>query len=191
MNRVWQDALSIALREAYQEHELSVAEMSKRAAVVALISPDPEPSLIYTLRAKHLNQHAGEVCFPGGKFEVADANLCETALRETHEEIGLAGNLVNVLGALKPRTTRSGMLVHPYIGIAPKNFTPIINHHELDLLFKVPLSAFKSGIQIRTDVFEHHGQKFRFPVYAYKGQIIWGFTAGVTQDLLTLLANIT
>lgn len=179
----------MALMAAYQEPALSASEMSRRAAVLAIITADPEPSLIYTLRAKHLNHHAGEVCFPGGKYEPADTNLCETALRETHEEIGLAPNRVQVLGALKPRQTRSGMLVHPYLGVAPKGFIPRLNLHELDLLFQVPLVAFDRGIQVRTDVFERQGQQFRFPAYVYQGHTIWGFTAGVTEDLLTIFAK--
>lgn len=183
----WADRLSLALVSAYKEPDLSVIDMSKRAAVLALIVLDPEPALIYTLRARHLNQHAGEVCFPGGKFDPVDSNLCETALRETREEIGLPAPQIQLLGALPPRMTRSGMLVHPYVGLVPKAFEPRLNHHELELMFTVPLAAFAAGVQVRTDVFEHHGQRFRLPVYHYAEQTIWGFTAGVTQDLLSAL----
>ncbi len=156
------------------------------AAVLALVTDSVAPELIYTLRAKHLNQHAGEVCFPGGKWEQQDANLLVTALRETHEEIGVASSMIEVFGALPARTTRSGALVRPFVGKVSSDCRFQLNHHELDELFTVPLAAFQRGLQTRTDVFEHNGQKIRLPAYHYKGYEIWGFTAGVTSELLTL-----
>ena len=83
----------------------------QQAAVMVLLTDSAEPELIFTLRAKHLNQHAGEVCFPGGKWEPQDDSLLTTALRETHEEIGLSPNMIDVLGALPARATKSGAMV--------------------------------------------------------------------------------
>jgi len=167
----------------------SLDSFAGHAAVLALITDSPSPELIFTLRAKHLNHHAGEVCFPGGMWESHDASLTATALRETHEEIGLAPNMIEVLGALPPRTTRSGTLVHPFVGrIAADNHFRL-NHHELETLFSVPLTAFRQGLQVRMDSFERHGVRTQIPAYHYKGYEIWGFTAGVTAQLLDLLRS--
>jgi 8-oxo-dGTP pyrophosphatase MutT (NUDIX family) len=163
----------------------------RQAAVMLLMTDAAEPELIFTLRAKHLNQHAGEVCFPGGKWEPQDDSLLTTALRETHEEIGLAPNMIDVLGALPARATKSGAMVQPFVGKIPADCRFALNHHELDVLFSVPLAAFQHGLQVRTDVFEHHGVRVRIPAYVYQGYEIWGFTAGVTADLLTLLQSLT
>ena len=162
----------------------------QQAAVMVLITDSISPEIIFTLRSKHLNQHAGEVCFPGGKWELQDNSLLTTALRETHEEIGLSPNVIDVLGALPARTTRSGARVQPFVGKIPAECRFNLNHHELEELFTVPLSAFQQGLQVRTDVFERNGQRFRFPAYVYQGFEIWGFTAGVTSELLSLLQSL-
>ena len=162
----------------------------QQAAVMLLITDSISPEIIFTLRSKHLNQHAGEVCFPGGKWELQDNSLLTTALRETHEEIGLSPNVIDVLGALPARTTRSGARVQPFVGKIPAECRFNLNHHELEELFTVPLSAFQQGLQVRTDVFERNGQRFRFPAYVYQGFEIWGFTAGVTSELLSLLQSL-
>lgn len=162
----------------------------QQAAVMVLITDSISPEIIFTLRAKHLNQHAGEVCFPGGKWELQDNSLLATALRETHEEIGLSANVIDVLGALPARATRSGANVQPFVGKVPAECRFTLNHHELEELFTVPLSAFQQGLQVRTDVFERNGQRFRIPAYVYQGFEIWGFTAGVTSELLSLLQSL-
>ena len=162
----------------------------QQAAVMVLITDSISPEIIFTLRAKHLNQHAGEVCFPGGKWEFQDDSLLTTALRETHEEIGLSPNVVEVLGALPARPTKSGARVQPFVGKIPAESRFTLNHHELEELFSVPLSAFQQGLQVRTDIFERNGQRFRFPAYVYQGFEIWGFTAGVTSELLSLLQSL-
>lgn len=162
----------------------------QQAAVMVLITDSIAPEIIFTLRAKHLNQHAGEVCFPGGKWELHDSSLLITALRETHEEIGLSPQMIDVLGALPARATRAGARVQPFVGKIPAGCRFTLNHHELEELFSVPLSAFQQGLQVRTDVFERNGQRFRIPAYVYQGFEIWGFTAGVTSELLSLLRSL-
>lgn len=162
----------------------------RQAAVMVLITDAASPEIIFTLRSRHLNQHAGEVCFPGGKWEPQDNSLLATALRETHEEIGLSPNMIEVLGALPARTTKSGAMVQPFVGKIPEDCHFDLNHHELEELFSVPLTDFRRGLQVRTDVFERNGQRFRIPAYVYQGFEIWGFTAGVTAELLTLLHSL-
>lgn len=186
--------LWVALGEALKPHgdaQSFVGDFPKQAAVMVLITDEVSPEIIFTLRAKHLNQHAGEVCFPGGKWESQDNSLLATALRETHEEIGLAPALVDILGALPARATRSGAMVQPFVGKIPAGCRFSLNHHELEELFCVPLAAFQRGLQVRTDLFERNGQRFRIPAYVYEGYEIWGFTAGVAAELLNLLQSLS
>ncbi|WP_229837585.1 NUDIX hydrolase [Cellvibrio zantedeschiae] len=187
MNSEFWDALTEALKPQGDATQSFVGSFPKQAAVMVLITEEVSPEIIYTLRAKHLNQHAGEVCFPGGKWELQDQSLLSTALRETHEEIGLAPSMVDVLGALPARPTKSGAMVQPFVGKIPAGCRFNLNHHELEELFSVPLAAFQRGLQVRTDIFERNGVRFRMPAYVYEGYEIWGFTAGVTAELLSLL----
>ncbi len=190
MNREFWDALKCALKPQGDIQSFAGA-FPKQAAVMVLITEEISPEIIFTLRAKHLNQHAGEVCFPGGKWELQDDSLLITALRETHEEIGLAPSLVDVLGALPARATKSGAMVQPFVGKIPAGCRFNLNHHELDELFSVPIAAFQRGLQVRTDVFERNGKTFRLPAYVYESYEIWGFTAGVTAELLKLIQTLS
>lgn len=186
MNRQFWQALSAAL--APQAAALDeMGDFPRQAAVMALITDAPSPELIFAQRSRHPSHHAGEVCFPGGMWEPQDKSLLTTALRETHEEIGLPSAMVEVLGALPMRPTRAGTLVRPFVGRIPAGSRFSLNQYELDELFAVPLVEFKRGLQVRTDVFEHHGQRVRIPAYIYQGFEIWGFTAGVTAELLLLV----
>ncbi len=190
MNRLFWSAVKEALAFAGDPHSFN-GDFPQQAAVIVLITDEISPQIIFTLRAKHLNQHAGEVCFPGGKWEQQDNSLLATALRETHEEIGLSSNMIDILGALPARATRSGAMVQPFVGKIPADCRFVLNHHELEELFSVPVTAFRQGLQVRTDIFEHDGQRLRIPAYHYKGFEIWGFTAGVTSELLGLLYSLS
>ncbi len=162
-------------------------QFAQQAAVMVLITDELSPQIIFTLRAKHLTYHAGEVCFPGGMWEPEDATLLVSALRETYEEIGLLPALVDVLGALPVRPTRSGTVVTPFVARIPADYSFKPNYAELDSLFRVPLEQFMTGLQIRMDTFEHNDTQYEMPAYAYQGYEIWGFTAAVTAELLMLL----
>ena len=189
MNRLLWPMIAEAL-EPQGDAKSFVGSFPRQAAVMVLITDAASPEIIFTLRSKHLNQHAGEVCFPGGKWEPQDNSLLATALRETHEEIGLSPNMVDVLGALPARATRSGAMVQPFVGKIPADCRFDLNHHELEELFSVPLAEFQRGLQVRTDIFERNGKQFRIPAYVYQGFEIWGFTAGVTSELLSLLHSL-
>ncbi|RYY75046.1 MAG: CoA pyrophosphatase [Gammaproteobacteria bacterium] len=189
MNRLLWQAVEEALAFAGDAYSFK-GDFPQQAAVLVLITDEVSPQVIYTLRAKHLNQHAGEVCFPGGKWELQDSSLLATALRETHEEIGLSSSMIDILGILPARATRSGAMVQPFVGKIPADCRFTLNHHELQDLFTVPLAAFRQGLQVRTDIFEHNGARLRMPAYVYKGFEIWGFTAGVTSELLSLLHSL-
>lgn len=162
----------------------------QQAAVMVLITDEPEPQLVFTLRAAHLTYHAGEVCFPGGMWELQDATLLASAIRETHEEIGLPITDMQVLGALPVRITHSGTRVTPFVACIPPDYAFIPNHRELDVVFTVPLRQLLNHLQIRLDTFEHQDKKYQIPVYAYEDYEIWGFTAAVTAEFLALLTPI-
>jgi CoA pyrophosphatase len=101
-----------------QDPRPTAAPGDRLAGVLALLIEEPVPSLLFTERAMDLNRHAGEVSFPGGLWEPADRGILATALRETHEEIGLDPVLPDVLGALPAvHTFVSGILVTPFVGV--------------------------------------------------------------------------
>lgn len=158
-----------------------------QAAVLVLISRCDNPAILYTKRAAHLRQHPGEVCFPGGMWEAGDADLFFTAQRETYEEIGLPAAEIQLLGRLPQSHTRAGTSVTPFVASFNPNIPLFPSPQELDSVFYVPLAIFNEGIQVREDKFERAGSVFSVPAYRYNEYEIWGFTAAVTAQLLSLL----
>jgi 8-oxo-dGTP pyrophosphatase MutT (NUDIX family) len=174
----------------YLIHEPLDPVVPPQAAVLVLISRGDHPAILYTKRAAHLRQHPGEVCFPGGMWELGDADLFATAQRETYEEIGLPMADIHLLGRLPQSHTRAGTPVTPFVASFDASAPLIPSPDELESVFCIPLTAFHEGIQVREDRFERHGRVFIAPVYDYQGYEIWGFTAAVTAQLLRLLARI-
>lgn len=158
-----------------------------QAAVLVLISQGENPAILYTKRAAHLRQHPGEVCFPGGMWELGDVDLFATALREVHEEIGLPASGINLLGRLPQAHTRAGTPVTPFVASFDTRFSLSPSPDELDSIFLVPLELFFSGIQVRVDSFMRDGRVYQVPVYHYGEYEIWGFTAALTAQLLRLI----
>lgn len=171
--------------------KMHLGDFQGEAAVTLLLTKGcagGEPALVLTQRAGHLRHHAGEVAFPGGKWELGDGSLAATALRETWEEIDQPCSDVELIATLPRTSTRQGTLVTPYVGWIEslEGLTP--NPGELDEIFAVPISYLLQDPRIRTDVFIRASGDFkreiRVPVYQYQGFTIWGFTASVIVDFL-------
>src|SRR5580692_12871652 len=98
--------------------ELSASEPSLRpAAVLVPIVERGEPSVLFTRRTEHLPSHAGQICFPGGRYHADDKTLIRTALREMEEEIGLPPNAVEIAGFLDSyETFNTGFAILPVVG---------------------------------------------------------------------------
>src|SRR5690554_3663446 len=117
----------------------------QQAAVLLPILNLPVPELVLTRRALHLSSHAGEIAFPGGRWEPVDRNLLDTALRESHEEIALPPHEVIPLGALPVCCTRAGVRVTPVVGLVPKQQAFVPQLTELDSIFSVPVRFFSAN----------------------------------------------
>ena len=157
------------------------------AVLICLQPPFDDLQVLFTQRASHLNHHAGQISFPGGKFETSDASLVHTALREAEEEIGLSPDKVRVLGTLPEYKTISGFAVLPVIGILDESVdleTDLtIDQNEVSRIFQVPLSHLMN----QQNYFVHHTERRKqsFPIYfiQYGNDVIWGATAGMTALL--------
>ena len=160
------------------KHEFSALK-GQAAVLLALRGSGAKQQLLLTRRAEHLNIHRGEVAFPGGKWEQGDSSLMFTALRESHEEVGLLPDSVEVIGQLKACPTRAGMLVTPFVGLIPEHQELFPNPEELESLFWVPVDFFIRDQRARTDIFRWGDQEEWAPVYEWQGYKIWGFTARV------------
>lgn len=154
------------------------------AVLIALAGEGEDERILLTQRAAHLTLHSGEVAFPGGKWEEGDASLAATAIRETHEEVGIKPDLVEMLGPMPARYTSRGMRVTPFVGRVPEDVEPTANLGELESFFWVPTAFLLEDQRVRTDLFEVVGGVNWAPVYDYMGYTIWGFTARVLVEFV-------
>ncbi|MGI1678648.1 MAG: CoA pyrophosphatase [Cellvibrionaceae bacterium] len=176
------------LRKNYtvQRHALEKSGVfPKEAGVLIPVTDHPEtPEIILTRRADHLSSHAGEVSFPGGKWEEDDENLVYTALRESEEEVGLPMSVVDVINVQRPMMSRWGLKVTPYVGIIPHDVSLTANPDELDAIFRVPVSFFLEDRRTQTDVYYRLDEEWWCPVYHYEGFRIWGLTAKIIVEFM-------
>lgn len=154
------------------------------AVLIGLTQISDSDHVLLTKRAEHLNSHSGEVAFPGGMWEAQDASLAQTALRETHEEVGLEPERIEISAMLPACSTRQGVTVTPFAARIDSSEGLVASPDELDALFWVPLDFFHADERLRTDIFTLEGQTFWSPVYQFEGYEIWGFTARLMVEFL-------
>jgi 8-oxo-dGTP pyrophosphatase MutT (NUDIX family) len=131
-----------------------------------------------------MDSHAGEVAWPGGKQDPEDDNLAQTALRESHEEIGLAPDKVELVAELRPFISKYGLLVTPFVGLVQHPVRLTANPDEIDSIFEVPLSWLKGDPRTQTDVVSRHGETHQVPVYHFDGFRVWGLTAMILWEFM-------
>jgi len=156
------------------------------AVLLPLVEGD---RLVLTRRTEHLSRHPGEISFPGGLTHEEDVDLSATALRETQEELGLAPDDVEVLGALEPvHTFVSAILIVPFVGVvsgAPM-FTPSVA--EIAEVLSYPLDelmAAETTVEWPRDGLVYRG--FAYPMS--DGNTIWGATATIVNALMAIVRS--
>lgn len=157
------------------------------AVLVPLYPRGDDLVAVLTERRADMRRHAGEISFPGGRQDTPDEDLRVTALREAEEEIGLAREAVELVGALPPvGTFVTGYRIHPFVGlIAPgQHWTPQVT--EVEQILELPLRELMSGHEMKRLV--RRGVPIRTPTYTVDGNLVWGATARIVESLLARLA---
>lgn len=182
-----------ALRDAASaifaaESDVLPPQHAQPAAVLMPITYRPQgATVILTRRTDHLQNHPGQISFPGGRVEEGDESLVATALRETEEEIGLRSSHVELLGTLPDYFTGTGFRVTPVVGLVHPPFELTIDAFEVAEVFEVPLSHFLDPANHLRHSLEIEGRVRYFHAMPYKDYYIWGVTAGMLMSLYRIL----
>lgn len=181
------DSLARAL-EAAPEPEPGPGD--RMAAVLAPIVLEPEPALVFTVRAAALSRHAGEISFPGG-LQDAGESLEETALREAHEELGLDPSVPRVLGALPPvHTFVSGILVVPFVASIDREPVYVANEHEIEEVLTLGIERL-AAVERSVAYDRPGGGVWRGYAYELDGHTVWGATGWMLHSLLDTIRKET
>lgn len=153
------------------------------AAVLVPLVDHPQPTVLLTQRAAHLNDHAGQISFPGGKIDATDASPLDTALREAEEEIGLSREFVDPVGYLDLYGTSFGFRILPTVARVRPGFKLRINQSEVDEAFEVPLAFLMNPANHQLQSKEFRGMERSYYAMPYEDRYIWGATAGILRVL--------
>lgn len=145
--------------------------------------------LLFTKRSEHVTTHKGQISFPGGRREPDDASLEATALRETHEEIGLPSASITVIGPLNDLTTLGGVCITPYLGLIPDGFAYVTDPREVAGILEIPVATFLDPARLTTQTHTLEPGVTR-TVYFFDvgGEVVWGATARIVKEWLDLMA---
>ena len=169
--------------------EDSTKTYTPAAVLVPLIDHSQGMTVLLTRRTDHLNSHAGQISFPGGRMEKADATPEITALRETEEEIGLGPDFIHVVGRLGVRETGTGYKVVPVIGLIDPPMDLVPDPTEVAEIFEVPLDFVLDPTNHRYETRVISGVERQFYVVPYKDYYIWGLTARLLVSLAGVIGR--
>jgi 8-oxo-dGTP pyrophosphatase MutT (NUDIX family) len=153
------------------------------AAVLIAVVDRPEPTVLLTQRSAHLNDHAGQISFPGGKIDPTDASPLDAALREANEEVGLEREFIDPVGYLDLYGTAFGFRILPTVARVRPGFTLRVSAAEVDDVFEVPLAFLMNPANHQIHSKEFRGIERLYYAMPYEERYIWGATAGILRVL--------
>ena len=153
------------------------------AVLVPLVMRGDELTVLLTRRTDDMPSHPGQVAFPGGKIDAGDDGPVGAALRETHEETGLAPEFVETSGFLDIYQTRTGFRICPVVALVRPGFSLQPEEGEVAEIFEVPLGFLMNPANHQRHGLEWEGKKRWFYAMPYDRHYIWGATAGMMRNL--------
>ena len=152
------------------------------AVLVPLIERD-EWHVLLTTRTDHLHHHPGQISFPGGRADKGDQTPVQTALRETHEEVGIDESFIDIAGLIEPYLTVTSFSVVPIVGFVAPGFTLNIDSFEVADVFEVPLSSLADPSKYQRKETFWQEQWREYWELTYQDKRIWGATATILYAL--------
>ncbi len=177
--RHWPDFLTAQLSSS----------LTPAGVLIPVMSRGDDLSVLLTRRSAELKHHAGQVSFPGGRMEQTDSDIGVTALRETHEEVGIPPQQVSILGYMGPIPTITGYAVTPTVGLVDGQVELNIDATEVESAFEVPMDYLLDARNYRQAEREFQGERFQVIEVNYAGERIWGATAFMLTRFIKIIKN--
>ncbi|MFP4641772.1 MAG: NUDIX hydrolase [Chloroflexota bacterium] len=173
-----------------EKRQIGETRLTASAVLIPIYEDNGEYHLLFTRRSNSVESHKGDFTFPGGKRDNCDENLLATALRESFEEIGLDPQDTEVLGEFDDeQTLTSKFVIAPFVAFIPYPYEFRINPYEVQEIIGVPLSALKDENNLQVKLVTRGQKTFNDCTYNYQGNIIWGATARIVNNLVKLISS--
>lgn len=163
-------------------HPSNPSKRSKESAVIVLIEETTD-ALILTQRSAHLRDHPGEICFPGGRWQVGDSNFLATALRELQEELGVEASRIQPIKPLGREKTLHGAIIYPWLATISTLQPYIANAHEVASVLTLPMREVKDITNYKEIVIHRDGNLFKSCQFTASQEFVWGATARIMRQL--------
>ncbi len=187
------DARILALRDALRAHPTEPADPGPnvpRAAVALLVRPAPTDLELLLIRraVRQGDPWSGHMALPGGRADPGDADAVATAVRETHEEVGIdlrsAGVFLGGLDVLAPRSGAPRIAVWPFV-FGVKHSVEAEPNHEVESAVWIPVGELTAPGAVTEHLHEMEGRPpLPFPAYGPRGYVIWGLTYRMLEQFL-------
>ncbi len=165
----------------------------KSAAVMMLVYPKNNAAhLVLIVRNAYDGVHSNQIAFPGGKVDFSDASLWNTALRETHEEIGVSEEKIQFVKNFSPvYIPPSNFMAHPFLGFSNDILIFNTNEREVFQTIELPVSELLNENNISTSIISNsYITNIEVPVFKFQEHIVWGATAIILSELKDILNNV-
>ena len=163
------------------------------AAVMMLFYPKNDTThLVLIVRNSYKGVHSAQIAFPGGKYEQEDTNFAATALRETHEEVGIHPDKIEIL---KPFTELyippSNFMVYPFLGISKEELVFVPQPSEVAHIIELPLTVFlDEALVVETNLSTSYADDITIPAFKIEEHIVWGATAMMLSELKEVVKDV-
>jgi len=163
--------------------------LRESAVLLPILYKDGQTHVLLTLRTDKVRTHKNQISLPGGGRDQGDRDVVHTALRETHEEVGIAPDDVRILGIFDDFISIYGFHVATVVGIIPHPYDYAVNPDEIDACIEVPLALFRDRRYDRVQKVEFEGAAYNMYHYLFGGFEIWGLTARILTDFADALLH--
>jgi 8-oxo-dGTP pyrophosphatase MutT (NUDIX family) len=163
--------------------EIDAPNLKRAAVLIPIVPNDGGWSLLFSRRSANLAAHSGQIAFPGGGVE-PDESLEAAAIREAHEEVGIASEHIELIGRLDDLVTNSGFLVAPFVGIIDERVDYVLQASEVEEVFEVPLEALLTPEQPEVRYVAFRSKRYPAYFYRHERHEIWGLTGRILKHFL-------
>jgi 8-oxo-dGTP pyrophosphatase MutT (NUDIX family) len=184
---VWRLGAALAVDVLPELDALMPAAPAPAAVLVGIVGHVADPALLLTVRASQLRSHGGQIAFPGGRIEAADPSPADAAMREAHEEIGLAPADIEILGYLPDHLVLTGYRVTPVVARLRPGAALRVDANEVEQVFELPWSVLEDDASILVGERIFGGVPVPVRDIHFAGHRIWGLTAAVLLLLRDLV----